>query len=336
MYRTTLACDLERYLNTSQMNRASLPLVNLAEFETGGAASARFVTQFGDALAEFGFVAVMGHRVSPEAIERAYAAAKRVFALPENVKAQYEIARLNGQRGFVGQGRERAKGETVPDRKEFWHVGREGDEPSNLWPEQVPEFRSAVLDLYQALETCGLHLLEAIALYLGEPRDSLRCLAVGGSSLLRVAHYPAQDGARKSSHDAAWAAPHEDINFLTLLCEATGSGLELLRTDGTWMPVAAPPGQIIVDVADMLQNLTNGMLRSVTHRVVAAPESSARLSMPFFLHPRPEVDLTPLSGCVTRTGGVERYPHQTAGEYLARRLREIGLAEAGEEDGPAT
>jgi isopenicillin N synthase-like dioxygenase len=94
------------------------------------------------------------------------------------------------------------------------------------------------------------------------------------------------------------------------------------------MPVEAPPGQIIVDAADMLRNLTNGLLRSVTHRVVAAPGSEERLSLPFFLHPRPNVDLTPLPGCVARTGGQARFQAQTAGEYLHRRLREIGLAEA--------
>ena len=102
------------------------------------------------------------------------------------------------------------------------------------------------------------------------------------------------------------------------------------------MPVAAPPGQIIVDAADMLQNLTNGLLRSVTHRVVAPAGSEARLSVPFFLHPRPEVDLTPLPGCLARTGGEALYPRQTAGEYLVRRLREIGLAEAGETGESAT
>jgi isopenicillin N synthase-like dioxygenase len=313
------------------MSHPSLPLVDLADFDASETRSERFVAHLGEALAEFGFVAVTGHGVPAELIAQAYAAAWQVFALPGSVKQRYEIAGLHGQRGFVGPGRERAKGATLPDRKEFWHVGRAGDLPANIWPTEVPEFQPALTALYGALEDCGLRLLEAVALYLGELRSALRQLAVGGSSLLRVAHYPATQESEDSPPGASWAAPHEDINLLTLLCEATGSGLELLRPDGSWMAVEAPPGQIIVDAADMLRNLTNGLLRRVTHRVVASPGSQDRLSLPFFLHPRPEVDLTPLPGCVARTGGQALFRTQTAGEYLNRRLRQIGLAEADNE-----
>src|SRR5690349_14742686 len=123
------------------MLQSALPLVDLSDFTEGGAAAERFVACFGDALAEFGFVAVTGHGVPPELVAQAYAAAWQVFALPGRVKHSYETRGLHGQRGFVGPGREWAKGAAVPDRKEFWHVGREGDWPANVWPEEVPEFR---------------------------------------------------------------------------------------------------------------------------------------------------------------------------------------------------
>jgi isopenicillin N synthase-like dioxygenase len=123
------------------------------------------------------------------------------------------------------------------------------------------------------------------------------------------------------------AAPHEDINLITLLCEATAPGLELRQMDETWLPIAAIPGQIIVDTGDMLQNLTNGLFKSTTHRVLnPTNDRDRRFSLPFFVHPRPEMDLSPLPQCVERTGGRPRYPHLTAGEFLAQRLREIGLA----------
>jgi isopenicillin N synthase-like dioxygenase len=102
--------------------------------------------------------------------------------------------------------------------------------------------------------------------------------------------------------------------------------LELLQRDGTWLPVAALPGQIIVDSGDMLQQLTNGRLKSTTHRVTNPVDNrERRFSMPFFVHPRSEVDLTPLPKCITSTGG-QRFPSITAGAYLQQRLQEIGLA----------
>ena len=117
-----------------------------------------------------------------------------------------------------------------------------------------------------------------------------------------------------------------DINFITLLCEATAGGLELLQRDGSWLPIHALKGQIIVDTGDMLQNLTNGLLRSTTHRVVNPGNSrERRFSMPFFVHPRSEVSLNPLAACVKKSGGDKRFPDILANEYLEQRLREIGL-----------
>jgi isopenicillin N synthase-like dioxygenase len=150
-------------------------------------------------------------------------------------------------------------------------------------------------------------------------------MARDGNTILRIIHYPpVPEGADPASMRSA---PHEDINLITLLCEATAEGLELLTREGDWLPIRALPGQIIVDAGDMLQNLTNGVLKSTTHRVVNPPDArERRFSMPFFVHPRSEVSLAPLPGCIARSGGEQRYPDITAGDYLHQRLKEIGLA----------
>jgi isopenicillin N synthase-like dioxygenase len=187
--------------------------------------------------------------------------------------------------------------------------------------------------LYARLDACALQLLEAVSLFLGEPAARVRQVAELGNTILRLIHYPPlpEIDRPRVQPGSMRAAPHEDINLITLLCEATEPGLELLRRDGTWLPVQAVPGQIVVDAGDMLQNLTNGVLRSTTHRVVnptGAGKGSGerRLSMPFFVHPRSEVSLEPLASCLARCGGERRYPSITAGAYLDQRLREIGLA----------
>jgi isopenicillin N synthase-like dioxygenase len=179
--------------------------------------------------------------------------------------------------------------------------------------------------LYAQLEVCAVQLLEACAIYLDEPPELFRVMAQQGDSILRVVHYPPLPP--NVDTNSLRAAPHEDINLITLLCEATADGLEVLQQDGSWLPIPTTSGQIIVDSGDMLQQLTNGLFKSTTHRV-ANPENdrSRRFSMPFFVHPRAEVDLTPLPSCVTKTGGQLKFPSLTAGEYLQQRLHEIGLA----------
>ena len=312
----------------------TIPVVDLQDFLSIGPARTRFVEKMGDALRDTGFFALQNHGVDSRLIEKAYQLSAAFFDQPESVKRKYEDMNLKGQRGFTSFGREQAKGARVPDLKEFWHVGRElpATHPLNLeyhpnfWPTEIPEFKEVMIELYRQLDVCSLRLLDACSLYIGEREDLLSGMATSGNTILRIINYPQVPLDRDAA--AIRAGAHEDINFITLLCEATAGGLELLQRDGSWLPIHALKGQIIVDTGDMLQNLTNGLLKSTTHRVVNPDNSrERRFSMPYFVHPRSEVSLSPLSGCVARTGGEKKYPDITAGLYLDQRLKEIGLGE---------
>jgi isopenicillin N synthase-like dioxygenase len=145
-----------------------------------------------------------------------------------------------------------------------------------------------------------------------------------GNSILRCIHYPPITVEPKS---AIRAEQHEDINLITLLVGASADGLQILTKQGDWVAVTSLPDQIVVNVGDMLQRLTNNKLRSTTHRVVNPAREhwhTSRFSMPFFLHPRSEMSLACLSGCIDAEHP-KAYEDITAGEYLDERLREIGL-----------
>jgi len=313
----------------------TIPVVDLEDFLQGSPGQKKkFVTDLGDALKDCGFFALQNHGVDYRLIEKAYRLSEAFFDQPDELKKKYEEIELKGQRGFTSFGREHAKGAAAADLKEFWHVGRDfpiahplkATYAPNFWPTEIPEFKEVMLELYRQLDTCSLRLLEACSIYIGEAPELLPSMALDGNTILRVIHYPEVPENRNPA--AIRAGAHEDINFITLLCEATTGGLELLRRDGTWQPIHALKGQIIVDTGDMLQNLTNGLLKSTTHRVVNPDNSrERRFSMPFFVHPRSEVSLQPLPRCVEKMGG-KKYPDLNAGEYLEQRLREIGLGQS--------
>jgi isopenicillin N synthase-like dioxygenase len=312
----------------------SIAVVSFADYQAGGERRARFVRQVGEALSDIGFFAVVDHGVEPDLLAGAYASARRFFALPDAVKRTYNEPARAGQRGFTPFGVEHAKDSPSPDLKEFWQVGRTdvgADHPvharygTNPWPTEVADFGAIYDRLYRALDGLGAGLLEACALHIGEPVGRFRDMAREGDTILRILHYPAL--APETPAGAVRAAAHEDINLITLLPAATASGLELKTNDGRWVPIETSGDVIIVDAGDMLQNVTNGLYKSTTHRVVNPDDGSTdRLSIPCFIHPRGEVDLTPLASCVARTGGESRFAAITAGEYLRNRLREIGLA----------
>ena len=167
-------------------------------------------------------------------------------------------------------------------------------------------------------------MLQAIALYLELDEYYFNGYIYNGNSILRAIHYPPITGEPKS---AIRAEQHEDINLITLLVGASAGGLQILTNQKEWVEATSLPDQIVVNVGDMLQRLTNNKLKSTTHRVVNPPRElwhTSRFSIPFFLHPRSEMSLACLASTVDKQHP-KAYPDTTAGEYLDERLREIGL-----------
>ncbi len=315
------------------MSKRTIPLVDLSKFVQGNAGErAAFVHELGTAFHEIGFVGVINHGVPKQLIEDFYAAAKAFFALPEPIKRKYEVAGLAGQRGYTSFGKEHAKQSQVADLKEFFQIGQEvsdgdllADEyPPNVQVAEVPDFAALGSRLYKAFEHSGAHLLKAIAIHLDLGEGYFDEKIHNGNSILRAIHYPP---ITQEPASAIRAEQHEDINLITLLVGASAGGLELLNMDNEWLPIMPEADEIVINVGDMLQRLTNNYLKSTTHRVVNPPRAEwhlPRLSIPFFLHPRSEMDLSCLPSCVTVENPLA-YPPITAGEYLSERLREIGL-----------
>lgn len=310
----------------------TIPVVDMRHFTEGDdKARQAFIEKFGEALREYGFVAVEGHGVPRDLIYENYSNFQRFFELEDDVKQKYEDAETGRQRGYTSFGVEHAKDSEQPDLKEFFHLGRQFDEDhdlsdrvvSNIWPDEMPELRRKGLALFEAMDTCAMSLLRAFSLYLQQDAEFLPEMAADGSSIIRVIHYPVCEGFDEPGKMRA--AQHEDINLMTLLPESTASGLELLTRDGEWLPIRAIEGQMIVDSGDMMHRLTNGTIPATTHRVVN-PQGppTPRYSMPFFVHPHPDAMLTVLEECVPE-GEEPKYAPITSEEYLFERLRETGV-----------
>lgn len=320
----------------SQKLLDAIPSLDLADFTSGNpAAKAKFVADLGEAYNNIGFVAIKNHGLSDALVSDLYAVVQRYFSLPDEIKLKHEITELAGQRGYISKGRERAKGSTVADLKEFYHVGQtvEGNDPikaeypDNIFPAELPEFEKLTVEAYKTLEKAGVEMLRAIALYLGLDEHYFDAKVKHGNSILRPIHYFPIENPDALPADAVRAGAHGDINLITLLMGASAEGLQVLRRDGEWIAITALPNQLVVNVGDMLDRLTNHKLKSTIHRVVNPPREkmgTSRYSIPFFMHPRSEMDLTCLESCIDAQNP-KIYEDTTAGEFLNERLKEIGL-----------
>ena len=311
----------------------NIPVVDLADFTSGDNQRKKdFVARLGKAYEEVGFVSVINHGIPDELIANLYSEIQQFFALPLDVRSRYRKPELAGQRGYTSFGTEHAKGYEAPDLKEFFQFGQVVPAgvanpygyPENVEVDELPGFTPTMLRAYKAFEDSGIALLQAIAQFLDLDEHYFDNYVHNGNSILRAIYYPPITVEPES---AIRAEQHEDINLITLLVGASADGLQVLNMQNEWVPVTSAPDQIVVNVGDMLQRLTNNRLRSTTHRVVNPPREhwgSPRYSLPFFLHPRSDMSLACLESCITTTHP-KAYEDYTAGQYLDERLREIGL-----------
>ena len=264
-----------------------------------------FAQQFVDSLREYGFAAVVDHPLDMDRVRRIYSNWQAYFAATPDASMRMNPLDQDGY--FSLSEAEHAKGQTERDFKEYFQYYTWGRCPDDLRPDLEDHFSDALALASQLLEWVGALAPESVRARLSEPLSGM--IPGSSQSMLRVLHYPPIEDGREVFR----AAPHEDINLLTILPAADGPGLEIKNRDGHWLSVPNRSDQLLINIGDMLQEASGGYFPSTTHQV-AVPTGEdvrrGRMSLPLFLHPRPEVVLS------------SRY---TAGEYLQQRLEELGV-----------
>ncbi len=247
-----------------------------------------------EALSDHGFFVITDHSIPHQLFDKAYEYSKKFFDLEVPIKNSYSFRENAGARGYTPFGKETALGETVPDLKEFWHHGPIVDSSydsrimKNVLVNEIDDFNNFFDDLFNQMNSLGIKLLSSISLTLGLPEDFFNKSTTKGNSLLRLIHYPPSN-----NENLFRAREHADINLITLLIGANEPGLEVKDKSGEWIPVSSSYEDIVCNIGDMMQLITDKKLKSTPHRVVKykTDEIKSRYSIPFFLHPSPDTIL---------------------------------------------
>ncbi|WP_438862901.1 isopenicillin N synthase family dioxygenase [Neptunicella sp.] len=263
--------------------------------------------QFVESLHETGFGVLKNHPIQQSMVDNIYSTWQTFFDSEEKHRFHYDPKTQDGF--FPASVSEVAKGHKIKDIKEYFHFY-----PWGQCPEQ---YRQQLADYYAAANDLASTLLSWVEKYSPDEvsakySQSLSSMVENSDkTLLRILHYPPLKGNEEP--DAIRAAAHEDINLLTVLPAANEPGLQVKSKDGGWLDVPCDFGNLIVNIGDMLQEASGGYFPSTTHRVInpqGADQTKSRISLPLFLHPKPEVILS---------------QRHTADSYLTERLKELGV-----------
>ena len=260
-------------------------------------------------LNKVGFFVINEHPINKSLIKDTFSLTEELFNLPFDVKNKYHMPGTNGARGYTPYGIETALNEKVADQKEFWHQGSTSNKDllPNLYIDELSNF-TLLDDLYIEFEKMGNQILQAFTNFNIDFNADISDCATNGNSVLRLIHYPAIEEINPHR-----ARAHNDVNLITLLIGGNEAGLEAQDKAGNWIECNCDDGEIICNIGDMLEIISNEKLTSTTHRVVTKNNSNrARYSIPFFLHPRPEIILN-------------KNTKITADEFLTKRLQDIKL-----------
>ncbi|WP_372871695.1 isopenicillin N synthase family dioxygenase [Shewanella sp.] len=266
-------------------------------------AAAKFVAS----LRETGFGVLSNHPIQQSLVEDIYA---DWYAFFQEGDKEAFLFKPETQDGFFpATVSETAKGHTVKDIKEYYHVYPWGRIPDSLRDKILAYYTNANALAAELLGWIEEHSPKDVKALFNEPLPKM--IENSDKTLLRVLHYPPMTGSEEPG--AIRAAAHEDINLITVLPAANEPGLQVKAKDGTWLDVPSDFGNLIINIGDMLQEASGGYFPSTSHRVInpeGMDKTKSRISLPLFLHPRPDVVLS------------ERY---TADSYLMERLRELGV-----------
>ena len=318
-------------LIAKQMKELPGAFDNLPLIDVRGLASAnrtkhgKIADEIGFAAREIGFFRIIGHGIDLTLVERAYQMAERFFALPDSTKRRYYIGLSTNHRGYVPFTEKGDYPDEMNRSYEAFDLGLDlpCDDPDylggnrllgpNVWP-CVDGFQATISEYYKQISALGRLICSALELHLGLALGTMTDHMTKPVSQLRLLHYVRQNNEIdvKSVNMGA----HTDYECLTLL-HTRNAGLQVMNTDDRWIDVPVDPRVFVVNIGDMLEAWTNGLLRSTPHRVLnLSPE---RFSMPYFVAANYDTLISPFPELVG-PGEAPRYEPFKAGVHLERML----------------
>ncbi|KAI4333812.1 hypothetical protein L6164_018573 [Bauhinia variegata] len=258
------------------VERCELPLIDLGRMNPCYPEREECMKEIAEAARQWGFFQVVNHGISPELLESLQVEQNKVFHRTFDDKSEENFLNLSAK--SYRWGNPSATNLRQIPWSEAFHISL----LDIARMEQHKSLRSKI----GAFATTAAHLAETLAEILAQKLNiksgyfQENCLP--NTSFVRLNRYPSCPIPSK----VFGLLPHCDSSFLTIVYQDQVGGLQLLK-DGKWVGVNPNPQALIVNIGDLFQAISNGVYKSIKHRV-AASDKVERFSMAYFYCPSNE------------------------------------------------
>ncbi|XP_014499936.1 gibberellin 3-beta-dioxygenase 1 [Vigna radiata var. radiata] len=207
----------------------------------------------------------------------------------------------------------------------FTIVGSPLERFRQLWPQDYHRYCDIVMQYDETMKKLAEKLMWLMLESLGIIEEDLKWAGAKGEfkktcAALQLNSYPICPDPDR----AMGLAAHTDSTLLTILYQNNISGLQVERKGSGWVTVAPVNGGLVVNVGDLMQILSNGLYRSVLHRVLVN-RVKQRLSVAYLCGPPANVEICPHEKLVG-PNEPRLYKSVTWNEYLGTKAKHFNKA----------
>lgn len=319
----------------------SLPIIDVSPLVENANDTSAVAVEIREACTNIGFFYITGHGIDESLQNQLELLSQKFFELPESVKNSIRME-YGGKawRGYFSVGEELTS--NIPDQKEGLYFGKEllpnhplvkAQTPlhgSNLFPNELKNFKSVVLEYIDKMEKLGHALMKGLSASLGLAPDYFHQHYTNDPLILfRIFHYPPVDYSK--TNKKYWGVgEHTDYGVLTILKQDLVGGLQV-KSNNKWIDAPPIKNTFVCNIGDMLERMTKGLYQSTAHRV-KNESGKSRMSFPLFFDPNyfAEVLPLPIENTAIKNNNQKRWDNAnvhefkgTYGEYLLQKVGKV-------------
>ena len=205
----------------------------------------------------------------------------------------------------------------------------------NIWvpEEKLPGFRKFMENFYETCFKLELEILAALAKALGVDEKQMVALHNKAENEFRILHYPEVPATELADGTATRIAEHTDFGSITMLFQDSVGGLQVedQQNPGVFRGIESEDKtEIILNIGDSMQRLTNDTFRAACHRVTYPPSVKVgsesvipeRYSIAYFAKPNRSASLFPFKEFITPSTPC-RYEDINAWDFQNHRISRL-------------